>query len=71
MLAHKEGTEQPTQVRLASLVPASDSDDDPVSLVTLSRVAAGTLRLVSWRLHKTTLVYGPIGSTPIGIGTKP
>jgi hypothetical protein len=56
--------------RLASLVPASDSDDDPVSLVTLGRVAAGSLRLVSWRLHKT-LVYGPVGSTPIGIVTKP
>jgi hypothetical protein len=70
VLASKVGTEQPTQVRLASLVPASDSDDDPVSLVTLSRVAAGSLRLVSWRLHKT-FVLGPIGSTPIGIATKP
>jgi len=71
VLAAKAGTEQPTQVRLASLVPASDSDDDPVSLVTLSHVAAGSLRLVSWRLHKSTLVYSPVGSTPIGIGTKP
>jgi len=69
VLAHKAGTEQPTQVRLASLIPSSD--DDPVSLVTLSRVAAGTLRLVCWRLRKTTLVYGPIESTPIVIGTKP
>ena len=70
VLAAKVGTEQPTQVRLASLLPPSGSDDDPVSLVTLSRVAAGTLRLVSWRLHRT-LVYGPVGSTPIGIVTKP
>ena len=69
VLAHKTGTEQPTQVRLASLIPSSA--DDPVALVTLSRVAAGTLRLVRWRLHKTTLVYGPIESTPIVIGTKP
>jgi hypothetical protein len=28
VLASKAGTEQPTQVRLASLMPASDSDDD-------------------------------------------
>ena len=70
VLASKVGTEQPTQVRLASLPPASDSDNDPVSLVTLSRVAAGTLRLVSWRLHRT-LVYAPVGSTPIGVVTKP
>jgi hypothetical protein len=48
-----------------------DSDgDDPVPLVTLSRVASGALRLVSWRLHKT-LLYGPIESTPIDIGVKP
>ena len=47
-------------------LPASDSDDDPVSLaVTLSRAAAGALpRLVAWRLHRT-LVYAPIRSTPI------
>ena len=70
VLASKAGTEQPTQVRIASLLPVGGSDDDPVSLVTLSRVAAGSLRLVGWRLHKT-LVYGPVGSTPIGIGTKP
>lgn len=70
VLASKVGTEQPTHVRLASLVPASDSDDDPVSLVTLSRVAAGSLRLVSWRLHKTP-IFGPAGSTPIGVATKP
>jgi hypothetical protein len=38
--------------------------------VTLSHVAAGSLRLVSWRLHRT-LVLAPIGSAPIGIGTKP
>jgi hypothetical protein len=30
--------------------------DDPVPMVTLSRVAAGALRLVSWRLKKTVLV---------------
>jgi hypothetical protein len=70
VLAQKEGTEQPTQVRLASLIPASDSDDDPVALVTLSHVAAGALRLVSWRLHRT-LVYAPVGPTPTVIGTKP
>jgi len=69
VLAHKEGTEQPTQVRLATLIPSSGSDDDPVSLVTLSRVAAGSLRLVCWRLHKT-LVYGPVGPTPVGNVTK-
>jgi hypothetical protein len=69
VLAAKAGTEQPTQVRIASLLPASGSDDDPVSLVTLSH-AAGSLRLVSWRLHKT-VDFTPIGSTPIGIGTKP
>jgi hypothetical protein len=37
----KVGTAQTTQVRLASLLPSSDSDNDPVSLVTLRRVAAG------------------------------
>lgn len=70
VLASKVGTEQPTQVRVASLMPQSDSDDDPVPLVTLSRVAAGNLRLVSWRLHKT-LVYQPVGPNPIGVTTKP
>jgi hypothetical protein len=70
VLAAQAGTEQPTQVRLATLLPASGSDDDPVSLVTLSHVAAGSLRLVSWRLHRTLLLE-PIGSTPIGIVTKP
>ena len=70
VLASTVGTEQPTQVRIASLMPSSDSDDDPVTLVTLSRVAAGALRLVSWRMHKT-LVYQPVGSTPIGVTTKP
>jgi hypothetical protein len=69
VLAAKVGTEQPTQVRLASLVPTSDSDADPVQLVTLSRVAAGLLRLVSWRLHKT-FIFSPIGPTPIGHVTK-
>ena len=57
-------------MRLASLIPPSDSDADPVWLVTLDRVAAGALRLVSWKLHQT-LVYGPVGSNPIGIATKP
>jgi hypothetical protein len=70
VLAAKVGTEQPTSVRLASLVPASDSDDDPVSLVTLDCVAAGSLRLVSWRLHKTPGLE-PVGSAPIGVATKP
>jgi hypothetical protein len=69
VLASKVGTEQPTQVRLASLVPASDSDADPVSLVTLNRVAAGSLRLGSWRLHRA-LVYAPVGA-PIGFAPKP
>jgi len=64
------GTEQPTNVRIASLVPTSDSDADPVPLVTLSRVAAGLLRLVSWRLHKT-VIFVPIGPTPIGHVPKP
>jgi hypothetical protein len=70
VLASKTGTEQPTQVRITSLLPQSDSDDDPVTLVTLSRVAAGSLRLVSWRMHKT-LVYQPVGPNPIGVTTKP
>ena len=70
VLAAKVGTEQPTQVRIATVMPLNDSDDNPVTLVTLSRVAAGTLRLVSWRLHKT-LVYQPVGPNPIGIATKP
>jgi hypothetical protein len=70
VLASKTGTEQPTQVRLAALIPASGSDTDPVWMVTLDRVAAGALRLVSWKLHQT-LVYGPVGSDPIGIVTKP
>jgi hypothetical protein len=70
VLAAKAGTEQPTQVRLASVLPLGGSDDDPVSLVTLSRVAAGSLRLVSWRLHKT-LVFGTVGSAPLGVVTKP
>jgi len=69
VLAHKEGLEQPTQIRLASILPTADSDDNPVWLVTLSRVAAGSLRLVSWRLHKT-LVYGPVGPTPLVDVTK-
>ena len=70
VLAAKTGTEQPSQVRLATALPSSGSDDDPVSLVTLSHVAAGALRLVSWRLHRT-LLLAPIGPTPIGIITKP
>ena len=70
VLASKIGTEQPTQVRIAGLMPASDSDDYPVTLVTLSHVAAGTLRLVSWRMHKA-LVYQPVGPNPIGVTTKP
>ena len=70
VLATKVGTAQPTNVRIASLVPTSDSDADPVPLVTLSRVAAGLLRLVSWRLHKT-VIFVPIGPTPIGHVPKP
>jgi len=69
VLASKTSGEQPTRVRIASLVPASDSDNDPVPLVTLHRTAGGLLRLVAWRLHR--LVYSPVGSTPIGPGTKP
>jgi len=56
VLAAKAGTEQPTQVRIATVMPLNDSDDNPLTLVTLSRVAAGTLSLASRRLHKT-LVY--------------
>ena len=67
VLASKASSDQPTQARLASLLPASGSDNDPVSLVTLSRVPAGLLRLVSWRLHKT-IDFVPI---PIGILNKP
>ncbi len=62
VLASRVGTEQPTQVRIASLVPAGD--DDPVPLVTLNRVAAGSLRLVSWRFHQTSV--GPVGPGPVG-----
>ena len=69
VLAATIGTEQPTQVRLTSLVPTSGSDADPVPLVTLSRVPAGLLRLVSWRLHKT-VIFVPIRPTPIGNVTK-
>jgi hypothetical protein len=69
VLASKVGGEQPTSIRIASLVPASDSDNDPVTLVTLSRDAGGGLRLVSWRLH-SGLVFSPVGSNPIGV-TKP
>lgn len=68
VLASKVGTEQPTQMRITSLVPSGD--DDPVPLVTLSRVAAGSLRLVSWRFRKM-LVYGPIGPTPVAVTHKP
>ena len=59
VLASKVGGEQPTSIRIASLLPASDNDDDPVTLVTLSRNVGGGLRLVSWRLHR--LVNSPVG----------
>ncbi|HEY2558984.1 MAG TPA: hypothetical protein VGI48_04650 [Caldimonas sp.] len=52
VLASKVGTEQPTEVRLASLIPLDDNEDDTVRLVTLNRVAAGALRLVSWQFRK-------------------
>ena len=68
VLASKAGTEQPTQFRLTTLIP-SDADE-PVSLVTLSRVAAGALRLVSWRLKKTIL-SAPAGSMPVAMAPKP
>ena len=68
VLASKAGTELPTQFRLTTLVPSDD--DDPGPFVTLSRVASGALRLVSWRLKKT-LLYVPIGSTPIATAPKP
>ena len=68
VLASKVGVELPTQIRLTTLVPSDD--DDPVVLITLTRAAAGTLRLVSWRLKKT-LLYVPIGSTPIATTVKP
>jgi len=64
VLASKVGGEQPTS-RIASLVPASENDNDPVTLVTLSRNVGGGLRLVSWRLHR--LVYSPVGPNPIGV----
>jgi hypothetical protein len=70
VLASNSGGEQPTGVRLASLIPASDNDTDPVWLVTLDRVAAGSLRLVSWKLHQGP-TYGPVGPGPISNGTKP
>jgi hypothetical protein len=68
VLASKVGGEQPTQVRLASLMP--DDSDTAVPLVTLSGAAGGALRLVSWRFRKG-LDYVPVGQTPIGTVTKP
>jgi len=68
VLASKASTELPTQFRLSTLIP-SDADD-PVPFVTLSRSTSGQLRLVSWRLKKT-LLYVPIGSTPIATAPKP
>ena len=68
VLASKAGTELPTQFRLTTLVPSDD--DDPVPFVTLSRATSGALQLVSWRLKKT-LLYVPIGSTPIATAPKP
>ena len=69
MLASKVGGEQPTQVRLASLMPDDDSETT-VPLVTLSGAAGGALRLVSWRFRKG-LDYVLVGQTPIGTVTKP
>jgi hypothetical protein len=66
VLASKVGGEQPTSIRIASLVPASEDDNDPVTLVTLSCNAGGALRLVSWRLHRG-LASSPVGSNPIGV----
>lgn len=68
VLASKVGVEQPTQIRLTTLLPSDQSY--PVELVTLSRVAAGKLRLVCWRL-KQTIVAMPGGSTPIATAPKP
>ncbi|MGZ5185909.1 MAG: hypothetical protein ACXWCO_12460 [Caldimonas sp.] len=59
VLASKVGVEQPTQVRLASLMP-SDDENATAPLVTLSRAATGALRLVSWRFKKTP-DYVPAG----------
>jgi hypothetical protein len=66
VLASTVGGEQPTSIRIASLMPASESDNDPVTLVTLSCNAGGALRLVSWRLHRG-LASSPVGSNPIGV----
>jgi hypothetical protein len=66
VLASKVGGEQPTSIRIASLLPASENDNDPVTLVTLSCNAGGALRLVSWRLHRG-LASSPVGSNPIGV----
>ena len=54
VLASKVGGEQPTPVRLASLMPDDDSDTT-VPLVTLSGAAGGTLRVVSRRFRKGSM----------------
>ncbi len=69
VLASKVGVEQPTQFRLATMVPSDD--DDPVPIVTLSRVPAGAMRLVSWKFRKKPLVFVPTGSAPAAVGPKP
>ena len=63
VLASKVGTEQPTQIRLTTIL--TSDEDDPIPIVTLSRVAAGAMRLVSWRLKKT--LYFPGGSLPTSL----
>ena len=69
MLASNVSGEQPTQVRLTSLMP-DDDNTATVPLVTLHGDAAGALRLVSWRFRKT-LDYLPAGPSPIGTVHKP
>jgi hypothetical protein len=69
VLASKVSGEQPTQVRLTSLMP-DDDNTSTVPLVTLHGDAGGALRLVSWRLRKT-LDYLPAGPSPIGTVNKP
>jgi len=68
VLASKVGDELPTQFRLTSLLPYDDAY--PVNLVTLSRVASGKLRLVSWLLKKT-IIFVPSGPPTVGTAPKP
>lgn len=68
VLASKVGTEQPTQMRLATMIQSGE--DDPVPLVTLSRVPSSAMRLVGWRSKKTLYAF-PGGFSPGEVGPKP